>query len=146
MTNTLNTPKISTKLNDLFSFHGEIGVRTFICAAAFLEFCALAMDMYLLKYENDFAVYALALNNPAFIAMYLFGYTILITARLRTLKLPQSIAYFWILALWLCRFGIRSLIYIPFGTVCVAVVFILLPLCAHSRNTMLFWKSENTTL
>ncbi|MBP5353027.1 MAG: hypothetical protein J6Y91_04605 [Alphaproteobacteria bacterium] len=140
MTNISDTPKISTKLNDLFSFHGKIGVRTFLTAALFLELCAWAMDMYLLKYENDFATYALALNNPGFIGLYLFGYALIIMARLRDMNLPRSWAYFWIWALWLCRFGIRSAVNLPLGTVCVAVILILLPLCAKDKDLLCLKK------
>ena len=92
MTSTQNKLNTHNKWHELASFRGNIGVRTFAFAAAFLELCACSMDLYLLKYENDFSTYALALNNPGFIALYLLGYAMIITARLRNLQLPVSLA------------------------------------------------------
>ena len=114
-------------------FEDGISVKMFAFAAIILELFAGAMDLYLSRYESDFSTYTLALNNPGYIGIYLFGYAILISARLKKLMLPQSLTYFWVLALWLCRFVMRSIVVVPFGITYTAVIFILLPLFAKDK-------------
>ena len=133
MINSSKISNYSATLRDLAVFRGAMGARTFIAAAIFLEFCAYLMDLYLLRYENDFATYTLALNNPGFMAIYLYSFACIIAARLRHMGINPRLCYFWVWALLMLRFGLRMCIVLPFGAVYSAISLLLVPLLAKEK-------------
>lgn len=133
---TAKTLTFSEQIHSFIRFRGTLSRKQFLCCALILHCLVVCMDLYLLRYENDYATYAMALNNPAFIAFYLYCFGCIIAARLRDLRINPYLSYFWVCALWFLTFGIKMCIYLPFGATYPAVCLLLIPLfmCARDCN------------
>lgn len=130
------TLTFSEQIHNVVRFRGTLSAKQFLCDALILQSLSMSMDLYLLRYENDFATYALALNNPGFMIFYLYLFGCLIAARLRDLRINPSLSYFWVCALWFLTFGIRMCIPLPLGSTHPAVCLLLIPLVAKSKRTL----------
>ncbi len=133
---TANTLIFPEQIHSVLRFRGTLSVKQFLCGALILQSLLMCMDLYLLRYENDFATYALALNNPGFMIFYLYLFGCIITARLRDLRINPSLGYFWVCALWFLTFGIRMCIPLPFGATYPAICLLLIPLMVKSKRTL----------
>ena len=130
------TLTFSERIHNVVRFRGTLNAKQFLCGAMILQSLSMCMDLYLLRYENDFATYALALNNPGFMIFYLYLFGCIIAARLRDLQINPSLSYFWVCALWFLTFGIRMCIPLPLGATYPAVCLLLIPLMAKSKKTL----------
>lgn len=137
-----NKTNIFEKVGNILLFKGNLN------RLPFLILIALAMWLYCCYLDLTIAYKLHGGYYTTFMEWFAWCYVwgILITGRLKNLKINPSIAYFFVVALWIThyvalRYGMPP-IFSRVKQISMLEILILLPLFAKDKKTLQFWKSE----
>lgn len=131
---------------DFFKFQGNLTAKQMFVCMFFIEVLRVAViQIYasLSLPQNNFISFITYFPLMATV-LYLYGATI--AARLRNLALNPSLTYFWVMGIWAVRYIIFPNVQTLHNTaqmsgICLAFIFLMLPLFAKNKETLQFWKS-----
>lgn len=137
--------KIIQVLKNFLCFNGNIGRYSLLCLICGIElFRVAANSLYAHLSLPPYRIISVLTDFPLMITvLYLYGATI--AGRLNNLHFNPSLAYFWVVGIWFCKYLLMPLAHTSGNMQFVysAGMFffiIMLPLFAFNRNILLFWK------